>query len=149
MDVGLPSTLLLPILRFIRKSVQELRDVLSSIDLRLIGSSLLIVYEGDWERAELGVEWLDKHLESTSNDEERKEEEMDEDGEGSGEDVEGSEEGAEEGSEDEDWDSLCPCVVRLIDFAHTRLRPGQGPEPGVLKGLDGVLGLLDGRIAAL
>ncbi|KAI0304152.1 hypothetical protein BC826DRAFT_981787 [Russula brevipes] len=131
MDVGLPGTLLLPILRFIRKSVQELRDVLSSIDLRLIGSSLLIVYEGDWERAELGVEWLDKHLESTSNDEERKEEEIDEDGEGSGEDVEGSEEGAEEGSEDdgEDWDSLCR------------------PEPGVLKGLDALLGLLDGRIA--
>ena len=114
MDVGLPGTLLLPILRYIRKSVQELRDVLSSTDLRLIGSSLLIVYEGDWERAELGTEWLD-------NDEERKEEEMEE---GSGEDGEGSEDG-----DSEDWDSLCPCAVRLIDFAHTRLRPGQGPEP--------------------
>ncbi|KAH9965991.1 hypothetical protein BC827DRAFT_1125453 [Russula dissimulans] len=125
MDVGLPSTLLMPILRFIRRSVQELRDVLSTIELRMVGCSLLIAYEGDWARAETGVQWL-----ATNMTHEEEEEE-------------------EEDSESEDGGSECPCAVRLIDFAHTRFKPGQGPDRGVLKGLDTVLALLDGRIYAL
>jgi 1D-myo-inositol-tetrakisphosphate 5-kinase/inositol-polyphosphate multikinase len=160
MDVGLPVSLLLPILRSVRRSVQELRDVLNSIELRLVGSSLLIVYEGDWDHAEVGVQWLANHPESVNGDEgERKEEEICEDAEGEVEEVEGSEvESEEEDDDDDDGDddqeeegggSDCPCVVRLIDFAHTRLAPGQGPDLGVLKGLETLLGLLDGRIAAL
>jgi len=132
MNVGLPSTLLVPILRFIRRSVQELRDVLSTLELRMVGSSLLIVYEGDWARAETGVQWL-----ATTRDEESEEREEDE------EEVEESEEDSEDGG------SGCPCVVKLIDFAHTRFKPGQGPDQGVLKGLDTVLALLDGRINAV
>jgi 1D-myo-inositol-tetrakisphosphate 5-kinase/inositol-polyphosphate multikinase len=149
MDVGLPSTLLLPILKSIRKSVQELRDDLSSIELRLVGSSLLIVYEGDWDRAEVGVQWLANHLASvTGGEDEPKEEEI---YEGGAEEPEGSEEESEEEDDDEDEDggSDCPCVVRLIDFAHTRLKGGQGPDLGVLKGLDTLLDLLGDRIAAI
>ncbi|KAI0004966.1 SAICAR synthase-like protein [Russula compacta] len=127
LDVGLPGTLLVPILRFIRQSVQELRDVLSSIELRLVGSSLLMVYEGDWDRAEVGVEWLAEHAERRIDDDDE----------------------WKEGEIWEDHEGDCPCVVRLIDFAHTRLRPGQGPDPGVLKALDTILGLLDGRIASV
>jgi 1D-myo-inositol-tetrakisphosphate 5-kinase/inositol-polyphosphate multikinase len=138
LDVGLPSTLLVPILRSIRKSVQELRDLLSSIELSLVGSSLLIVYEGDWDRAEMGVRWLAEQPASVSS-----EEKIYEDTEGDVEEVEGSEES------EEDEGSECPCVVRLIDFAHTRLKPGQGPDVGVLKGLDSLVSLLDGRIAAI
>jgi len=139
LDVGLPVTLLVPILRSIRKSVQELRDLLSSIELRMIGSSLLIVYEGDWERAETGVQWLAKQPANVSRGEDGEEEEIYEDRE---EDEESDEDGSDEGSER-------PCVVRLIDFAHTRLKPGQGPDVGVLKGLDTFLSLLDGRIESL
>ena len=156
MDVGLPVSLLLPILRTIRRSVQELRDVMNSTELRLVGSSLLVVYEGDWDHAEVGVQSLANQLASVTGDEgERKEEEMCEDAEGQVEEVEGSEVESEEDDDDgdddeeEDGGSGCPCVVRLIDFAHTRLKPGQGPDPGVLKGLDTLLDLLDGRIAAL
>src|SRR5712691_739009 len=157
MDVGLPVSLLLPILRSIRRSVQELRDALNSIELRLGGSSLLIVYEGDWDHAEVGVQWLSNHPASVTGEEgERKEEEICKDAEGQVEEVEGSEvESEEEECDDDDDDeeegggSDCPCVVRLIDFAHTRPAPGQGPDLGVLKGLDTLLGLLDGRIAAL
>ena len=145
MDVGLPGTLLVPILRSIRKSTQELRDLLSSIELRMIGSSLLIVYEGDWDRAETGVQWLAKQPASTSSREDGgKDEETDEDGE-----VEGSEEDEESEEESPDEGSESPCVVRLIDFAHTRAKPGEGPDVGVLKGLDTLLILLDGRIASL
>ena len=155
MDVGLPVSLLLPILGTIRRSVQELRDVLNSIEVRLVGSSLLVVYEGDWDHAEVGVQWLANHPASVTGDEgERKEEEICEDAEGEVEEVEGSEVESEEDDDDdeeeeEDGGSDCPCVVRLIDFAHTRLKPGQGPDPGVLKGLDTLLDLLDGRIAVL
>jgi 1D-myo-inositol-tetrakisphosphate 5-kinase/inositol-polyphosphate multikinase len=140
LDVGLPGTLLVPILRFIRQSVQELRDVLSSIELRLVGSSLLIVYEGDWDRAEVGVQWLAK-------EDEWKEGGIWEDKEGDVEDIE--EDSDSEESSSSDGGSECPCVVRLIDFGHTRLKAGQGPDPGVLKGLDTVLALLDARIASL
>jgi len=152
MDVGLPGTLLLPILRSIRKSVQDLRDDLSSIELRLVGSSLLIVYEGDWDRAEVGVQWLANHLASVTGDEdEPKEEEIYEDvvEEPEGSEEESEEEDDDDDDDDDDGESDCPCVVRLIDFAHTRLKAGQGPDPGVLKGLDTLLALLDDRIAAI
>jgi len=143
LDVGLPGTLLLPILRYIRKDVQELRNILSSIELRLIGSSLLVVYEGDWDRAEVGVQWLaNRPASATGDEDEEKEEEIFEDAEGE----EDASVGGSEESEEGDGGSDCPCVVRLIDFAHTRLKPGQGPDPGVLRGFDTLLNLLDCRI---
>lgn len=110
----------------------------------MVGSSLLIIYEGDWERAEMGVQWVTKQLASISRGEDGgEEEEINEDTEVEGEeDEESDEDSSDEGSES-------PCVVRLIDFAHTRLKPGQGPDMGVLKGLDTLLSLLDGRIASL
>lgn len=111
----------------------------------MVGSSLLIIYEGDWERAETGVQWLTEQPASISRGEDGgEEEEINEDME-----VEGSEEDEESDEESSDEGSESPCVVRLIDFAHTRLKPGQGPDMGVLKGLDTLLSLLDGRIASL
>lgn len=111
----------------------------------MIGSSLLIVYEGDWDRAETGVQWLAKQPASISRGEDGGEEE---------EIYEDTEEGSEEDEESEEEDSSDeesegPSVVRLIDFAHTRLKPGEGPDVGLLKGLDTLLSLLDGRIASL
>lgn len=112
----------------------------------MVGCSLLIVYEGDWDRAETGVQWLTEERASMSSGEGgEEEEEMEEDTE-----VDGWEEDEESEEEDgSDEGSPSPCVVRLIDFAHTRLKPGQGPDLGVLKGLDTLVSLLDGRIASL
>ena len=138
MDVGLPGTLLLPVLKSIRKSVQEIRDVLSTIEMRMVGSSLLIVYEGDWHRAEMGVQWLTEQAASATGDEEAN-------GDGEFEEAEEDEESEDE-SEDEHGGYKSPCVVKVIDFAHTRLKPGEGPDRSVLKGVDTVLTLLDGRI---
>ena len=39
-----------------------------------------------------------------------------------------------------------PYIVKVIDFAHTRIVPGEGPDEGVLKGIDTTLDLLDQRI---
>jgi 1D-myo-inositol-tetrakisphosphate 5-kinase/inositol-polyphosphate multikinase len=124
---------------------------LSSIELCLVGSSLLIVYEGDWDRAEVGVQWLADNPGSVTSEEDGPKEEIYEDVEGGIEEPEGSEEESETEDEDEDEDvgSECPWVVRLIDFAHARFKPGQGPDLGVLKGLDTVLNLLDDRIAVI
>ncbi|KAH9977832.1 hypothetical protein BGW80DRAFT_1435531 [Lactifluus volemus] len=139
--VGLPSTLLLPILRSIRKSVQELRDILSTIELRLVGSSLLLFTKGTGTARR----WEDQRIE----EEKHEYADIEVDGVQDEEGVEEEEE--EEVSEDdsEDDGNNLPCVVRLIDFAHTRLKRGQGPDSGVLKGLDTVLNLLDGRIESL
>ena len=55
----------------------------------------------------------------------------------------------EDEDEDEDEDKKRvgpPYLVKLIDFAHTKIVPGIGPDEGVLKGVDTVLSLLDGRI---
>ena len=42
--------------------------------------------------------------------------------------------------------SLVYCLVKLIDFAHTRVAAGEGPDGGALLGMDTTLKLLGGRI---
>ena len=53
--------------------------------------------------------------------------------------------------EDDDEENIPPpaFTVKLIDFAHTRVEAGLGPDEGVLLGIDTVLRLLDGRIQQL
>ncbi|KAJ3570002.1 hypothetical protein NP233_g4690 [Leucocoprinus birnbaumii] len=118
---GLPAPLLQKILPGIREEVQEIRDVFAELELRMVGGSLLIVYEGDWKKAQEGVNRLEE-------DEAEDEEEVDED------------------EEDAENKPGPPYVVKLIDFAHTKVVPGEGPDKGVLLGMDTVLMLLDGRI---
>ena len=101
---------------------------------------MLIVYEGEEKRAAECVRWLEDRAErieqgldvdSDEEDEDDDDEESDGDGEGEGE---------------KPKKIGPPFAVKLIDFAHTRLVPGEGPDEGVLKGLDTTLGLLAGRI---
>ena len=121
MGTGLPPDLLLPILESMREDVAEIREAPAQLHMRMVGGSLLIIYEADPDRAREGLEWLE----------------------------EGGEEDDEEEDEDEDEDKKRvgpPYLVKLIDFAHTKIVPGIGPDEGVLKGVDTVLSLLDGRI---
>jgi 1D-myo-inositol-tetrakisphosphate 5-kinase/inositol-polyphosphate multikinase len=129
---GLPKETLEPILRAIYDEIAEIRQVCSSLEIRMVGASLLIVYEADWTRAE-------QSLTSSSEEEDEKGEDADMDGD-------------DDEDEDEDEDESNskrpgpPFVVKLIDFAHTRLAPGEGPDEGVLLGMDTVLKLLDARL---
>jgi inositol-polyphosphate multikinase len=108
--------------------------------MRMVGGSLLIVYETEWGRAEEGVSVVEERKGKGVSD-------FDEEDEDDGEDGDEDEEEEEEDDEDEEEDAEpTPYVVKLIDFAHTRLKPGQGPDEGVLRGLGTVLRLLDGRI---
>ena len=95
----------------------------------MVGASLLIIYEADWTRAE-------QSLTSSSEEEEEKEEDDDMD------------EDDDDDEEDENNSKRLgpPFVVKLIDFAHTRLAPGEGPDQSVLIGMDTVLKLLDARL---
>ena len=130
---GLPADVLLQVLEALREDVAEIREVLAEVHMRMVGGSLLVVYEADWERARAGLKWLEE-----MGDE-------DED-EGEDEDEDGEEEGDDNEAEGKKRPSL-PYAVKLIDFAHTKIVPGEGPDEGVLKGVDTVLSLLDGRIA--
>lgn len=116
-----------------------------------------MVYEGDEERAQDGVRWMEKFqrlMESGNEDLEDLVIASDED---SGDSSLKSDSGSESESEDE-TDSAAsskhkrkrisspPYSIKLIDFAHTRFVPNQGPDEGVLLGLDTFLGLIKGRI---
>ncbi|KAI0695079.1 SAICAR synthase-like protein [Cerioporus squamosus] len=124
---GLPADILLPVLESLREDVAEIRATLADVHMRMVGGSLLIIYEADWERAREGLKWLEEADEE--NDDEEDEEEEEENEEGSGKTRVGP-----------------PYLVKLIDFAHTKIVRGIGPDEGVLKGVDTVLGLLDRRI---
>jgi len=104
---GLPKETLEPILRAIYEEVAEMREVYSSLEIRAVGASLLIIYEADWTRAE-------QSLRSFGEDKEEDDEE----------DVD----------DDDDDEDECnskrpgpPFVAKLIDFAHTYLAPNEGP----------------------
>lgn len=131
---GLPKKTLLPILESIRSEVAEIREALSKLEFRMVGGSILIIYEADWERAEAAIK---HHLEAPpkKDADEEHDEEDDED----------------EDSDEEDEETAHPpaFLVKLIDFAHTKVEEGLGPDQGVLLGIDTTLKLLDGRIASL
>ncbi|KAG5721388.1 Inositol polyphosphate multikinase [Termitomyces sp. T112] len=114
--LGLPRRLLVPILRGIRESVARIREIYSSLEMRIVGGSLVIMYEADWCLAEEGLrrhslQPLDEHRESGVR--------------------------------------RLPYLVKIVDFAHTRVGRGLGPDEGVLLGLNTMLKLLDGRITEL
>ncbi|KAF9441915.1 SAICAR synthase-like protein [Macrolepiota fuliginosa MF-IS2] len=119
---GLPAHLLRPVIEGIREEIQEIRNVFAELELRMVGGSLLVVYEADWTRAEEGLKNLG------CDDEEDEEEETDEE------------------SKEKPGP---PFIVKLIDFAHTKTVPGAGADEGVLLGMDTVLKLLDARLKQL
>ena len=124
--LGLPYDTLVHVLTAIRDEIKEIRDVYSELEIRMVGGSLLVVYEADWERAIEGLKGM-------VSDEEEDDDEDDED----------DDEDDEEGNPKKIGP---PYSVKLIDFAHTILVPGQGPDEGVLLGIDTVLNLLQKRL---
>ena len=111
---GLPKEQLLPVVEGIRKRVAAIRDALAQLEVRIVGGSFLVMYEGDLERAKQGLALLEG-----------------------------------EGVKEENTKPSAPCLVKLIDFAYVKLVTGEGPDRGVLLGMDTTLKLLDGRIAQI
>jgi 1D-myo-inositol-tetrakisphosphate 5-kinase/inositol-polyphosphate multikinase len=145
---GLPRDTLILVLRAMRAEIAAIREILASAELRMVGASLLIIYEADWEQA---AEAIKKYIEGQQEEIIAKKQEEEE----IAAEKEEEEEEDEEGEDDEDSESDGPpklgppFIVKLIDFAHTRLKPGQGPDEGVLRGLDTLLKLLDDRLESI
>ncbi|KAF7981080.1 hypothetical protein HWV62_35570 [Athelia sp. TMB] len=130
---GLPCGTLLPIMESLREDIADLCKILEVLELRMVGASLLIIHESDWDRAAQGVKlYMEEGSDDINSDE-------------------------SEDEEDESEDEAAgtpkrpgpPYTVNLIDFAHTRLAPGKGPDRGVLLGLSTLMKLFDDRIKEL
>lgn len=121
---GLPSSLLKQVLPRILERVQEYYDTVNALEWQLVGSSILVVYEGE-------ATALEEALKSPDVDSESEEEDSDDD-------------------EDEEKEKRkFACAVKAIDFAHARSKPGQGPDDGYNLGLETVINLLKGRMEEL
>lgn len=116
----------------IAEQVREIKRIVEGIEMRMVGASLLIVWEGD--EAALRACLVEDEGESKKA----------EAASGEGDDGAGSDE-----SDEDDDDGPLAFAVKLIDFAHTRLAPGRGADAGVLLGLENTLKLLEGRGAQL
>jgi 1D-myo-inositol-tetrakisphosphate 5-kinase/inositol-polyphosphate multikinase len=154
---------LLRVLSLIDNHLEQLQRVLQTLEARFIGSSVLIVYEGDPERLEDALDrWDAKQAqrallasEGLGRGPADNDEDDDEDDDDSGLFEDGDDEDSSTSSDDDEDDGAradarkarrCPPVtVRMIDFAHTMLVEGEGPDEGVLKGLDTLRGLVRGR----
>jgi len=120
---GVGSKLLVPVLEGVLAGVSGLMEAVGKTEMRLVGVSALIVWEGE-ERT------LEAALTAASSPD------MDSE----------SESGSEEETAGGPRKIGPPFTVRMIDFAHVYAVPGQGPDEGVLKGLQTVIKLLEGRI---
>jgi 1D-myo-inositol-tetrakisphosphate 5-kinase/inositol-polyphosphate multikinase len=144
----IPPKTMLRVLALVDKQLSDLESVLSILEMRFVGASVLIVYEGDLARLEDALEnWESKiheedalkvEPEPDSDEEDEMYESESEDSDGSG-DLDGA-------KEDAKMAKKCPpVVVKMIDFAHTWIAEGQGVDEGVLKGLRTLRGLVQGR----
>ncbi|KAJ3759195.1 hypothetical protein EV360DRAFT_42352 [Lentinula raphanica] len=135
-DLGLPSSTLLPILQAIHTSVKHLHTIMKEIEIRMVGGSLLVVWEGDQERAQ-------EAFDDTSYPDPSEASKKFSNSNGSRQQ---SSKPSQLSREKPKRKPSAPYTISLIDFAHTRFVPGQGPDVGVLLGLDTFAGLLEGRI---
>ncbi|KAJ3806948.1 hypothetical protein F5876DRAFT_49072 [Lentinula aff. lateritia] len=145
-DLGLPPDLLLPILRSIHTSLTHLHSIMKEVELRMVGGSLLVLWEGDEQRAREGVEWMkEREIKITERIRQEADVEENEDDDSEYLDSDDDDEG-DTSSDEDDENPSAPYALSLIDFAHTRFVPGQGPDLGVLLGLDTFAKLIEGRI---
>ncbi|KAG0380843.1 hypothetical protein BGX24_004053 [Mortierella sp. AD032] len=140
----------------IERFINDLTDFLSTIEtqeLRMRSSSLLMVYEGDAEAFDAGLELEQEkiaavvaraqaHLERAGHEQEGEDEEDEDEDET---EDENEDEEDEDYEDDEDDGEVAQKVtdMRLIDFAHSTWTPGLGPDEGVIKGVKSALDLFE------
>ncbi|OCF44422.1 hypothetical protein I317_01682 [Kwoniella heveanensis CBS 569] len=169
---AISPTLLVKVLDIVLSEIDQLIGVLTDLEIRFVGGSVLIVYEGDPTRLASAIERyesrraikalkaanpespaLDQKRSAFSDDGSNDDDESDSGLSGS--DSDSDEEDDDDDDEDDDIDGTkedernarrCPPVrVKMIDFAHTWLAQGEGPDQGVLKGLETLKRLIQGR----
>jgi len=126
----LPKDLLQHILEGIVTEVEAIRNAVSRTEMRIVASSLLIIYEADWDKLRKSIELWKQEEQAFEDDDASEREDSD--------DTEESDDNLKKGP---------PYLVKLIDFGHTRLTPGEGPDDRALLGIDTTLKLLRERLA--
>ncbi|KAI9801746.1 MAG: hypothetical protein M1825_003118 [Sarcosagium campestre] len=122
-----------------RKEVEGIKRVLEAEESRMYGASILFVYEGDGTAARQASETED----TQKMTERQKGVEFVED-DVLGADGQIDDDGDDDGDYDEDGTGAPKiCAVKLIDFAHARWVPGEGPDENVLHGVRNVIKTLD------
>ena len=136
----LPVALIRAVVKNVLSRVRELESIMAQMEFRMIGGSLLIVYEGDEEalRSALDREVAASKSATDSLSSSRQQDDATSDAE--------SDESASTSNSQGDAlpHTRLSFDVRLIDFAHTRAATGEGPDQGVLQGLAKVRELLEG-----
>jgi 1D-myo-inositol-tetrakisphosphate 5-kinase/inositol-polyphosphate multikinase len=154
---GLPQPLLLIILQQILEQLQTIESALSKTEARFVGMSLLVIYEGDEEALRQALlnqppprmDDEDGSAEDDDDDDDDDDEE-DEDSLESGDELDDDEMGVVTSSSRQRKKTTSSVVVKLIDFAHSRVvdKEGgeQGPDLGVLTGIGTIVELVEGRL---
>lgn len=150
-NTGLPADTILTLLTSLYDSLADLRKALAGTHMRMVGGSVLIIYEGDRERAAAasgrgGGPGSLEDVEDEVDDEAESDQievEIDEQGEIVMESTPGDTSEASSSSCTDPQPRLY--TISLIDFAHTRVVPGEGPDQGVLMGMDTLIGLVARR----
>lgn len=122
---------LMKLLSIADSELEHLTLVLQDLEVRIIGGSVLIVYEGDPGKLETPLKLYDVNRNSSSTTDHSETASNDADSDGD--------------SDDSVEPDPLPLTVTLIDFAHTRMVPGEGPDSGVLKGLNSLRHVLRER----
>ena len=151
-----PPHLLLRVLDILEEEISRLISVVETLEMRFIGSSVLVVYEGDETRLAAAITRCDSRptrpdpIDRDADDPYPiDEEDEDDDKSDLGESSTSSSDNDEDDGvkADERRARRCPPLsLRLIDFAHTMLVEGEGPDEGVLMGLRTLRGLVLGRM---
>ncbi|CAE7139396.1 unnamed protein product [Rhizoctonia solani] len=126
-----PRDALLRVLGLVHDKLVEIQQALAESEIRMVGGSALIVWEGDPTALARAIQAVDEGRDVLEESDD--ETEFDEE-------VEVDESARKPGP---------VCVVKLIDFAHTKLVPGEGPDDGVMMGMGTTIKLLEGRIREL
>ncbi|KAG1749453.1 inositol polyphosphate kinase-domain-containing protein [Suillus lakei] len=136
---GLPPIILHYVLTTLQADLEELKTTISNVEMRMVGGSVLIVYEGDWERASKAISTPSGTAMTEEDEDDEMEVEIDENGQIVLEFI------PDEAIEEEEEHQAPLCSLSLIDFAHTRFIDGVGPDEGVLKGIQTMIDLVRQR----
>nr|ODN88558.1 hypothetical protein L203_02562 [Cryptococcus depauperatus CBS 7841] len=151
---SIPSTTLLRLLNLLLSEIDTLYAVMEKLEMRFVGASLLIVYEGDADRLKDALERHERKQAQTAdgqNDPTKQRSAFSNDGSDVSSETDSDEDFDEDDILDETKENAsraqkCPLLtVKLIDFAHTHLAEGEGPDEGMLKGMRTLRHLIEGR----
>ncbi|KAL7421043.1 hypothetical protein Q5752_003927 [Cryptotrichosporon argae] len=157
-DHAIPPDDLLRVLDILLAHLDALAALLRQLEIRFIGASLLVVYEGDPNRLADALRRFEARqirLAARSIGSPVLGEGEDDEDDWDGASDTSSESETRTDSEAEDTEDAkdeararrrCPpLVLKMIDFAHTTLAHGEGPDEGVLLGIQTLRGLVQGR----